>query len=144
MVTPNLPPKGYWELDLSRTASYEITLICLSVHASLSFLMTGSLVFSGIVHVGSWPWYLVTNKSDFWREKKLSLTGQNQAQNEVFHHFLEFGPLVYLEIACNYSLQKCLKSSKYKTHKKFWNPNLVKDKPNKSHAIVFLDIAYDV
>ena len=41
---------SYWTLDVSRTASYEINLVCLPVRPSLSFLKIGSLVFSDIVH----------------------------------------------------------------------------------------------
>ena len=50
----------------------------------------------------------------------------NQAQNEVFHHFLEFGSLVLLEIAYNDNLQQFLTFRRNKTHKKkhFWGPNL--------------------
>ena len=48
----------------------------------------------------------------------------NQAQNEVFCHFLEFGSLVFLDIAYNDSLKQCLTSSKCKTHEKnFGGPN---------------------
>ena len=42
-----------------------------------------------------------------------------------FPHFLKFGSLVFLEIACNDSLQQCLTSSRGITYeKKFWGPNL--------------------
>ena len=44
--------------------------------------------------------------------------GLNQAQNEVFCDFLEFGSLVFLEIAYNDSLQQCLTTSRGKTRKK--------------------------
>ena len=44
----------YWTLNISQTASYEVTYICLfaclSVRPSLSFIKIGSLVFSNIVH----------------------------------------------------------------------------------------------
>ena len=48
----------FWMLDVSQTASYEITLVrqsvcvsaCPPVCPSLSFLKIGSLVFSDIVH----------------------------------------------------------------------------------------------
>ena len=56
-------------LDVSRTASYEITLVHLSVHPSvrpsLSFLKIESLVFSDIVHDDSQPSHLVTDKPGF-------------------------------------------------------------------------------
>ena len=37
-------------------------------------------------------------------DPNLGPTGQNQAQNEVFHHFLEFGLQDFLEIAYDDSL----------------------------------------
>ena len=54
----------------------------------------------------------------------LGSMGLNQAQNEVFHHFLEFGSYCFLEIAYNDSWQQCLISSRGKTHKKIWRPSL--------------------
>ena len=48
----------------------------------------------------------------------LGPAGLNQAQNEVFHHFLELKTLVFLEIACNYSLQQFITSIRGKPHKK--------------------------
>ena len=60
-------------LDVSRTASYEITLVYLSVflfvRPSLSFFKIGSLVFSDIVHDNSWPCYLVTDVARFLQKK---------------------------------------------------------------------------
>ena len=45
---------SYWTLDISQTASYEITPVCLSVRLticlSLKFLQIGSLAFSDILH----------------------------------------------------------------------------------------------
>ena len=60
----------YWTLNVSRTASYEITIVLLSVRPSLSFLKIGSLVFSDILHDDSWPWYLVTDEARFLKKKK--------------------------------------------------------------------------
>ena len=52
-------------------------------------------------------------------------TGLIQVQNEVFHYFLKFESLVFLEIAYSYSLQQCLKFSRGNTHKKeFCAPTL--------------------
>ena len=60
-------------LDVSRTASYEITLVYLSVFLfvcpSLSFFKIGSLVFSDIVHDDNWPRYLVTDQGGFLKKK---------------------------------------------------------------------------
>ena len=60
-----------WTLDVSRTASYEVTLVRPSVCPSLSFLKVGSLVCSDIVHDDSWPWYLVTDEARFLKKKQL-------------------------------------------------------------------------
>ena len=51
-----------------------------------------------------------------FRGSNLGPTGLNQVQNKVYHHFLEFGSLVFLEIAYNDSLQRCVRSSGGKTH----------------------------
>ena len=49
----------------------------------------------------------------------------NQAQNEDFWYFLEFGLYLFLEIAYNDSLRQCLKSSRDKTHEEnLGGPNL--------------------
>ena len=45
----------------------------------------------------------------------LGLMDLNEAQNEVFRYFLEFGSYVFLEIGYNDSLQQCLTSSRDKT-----------------------------
>ena len=101
-------------IGVSRTAPYGITLvrlsICLSaclssVHPLLDFLKIGSLVFSGILYVNTWPWYLVTDEARFLKKKiggpNLGSMGLTQVQNEVFCHLLEFGSYVFLEITCN-------------------------------------------
>ena len=57
-------------LDVSWTASYEITLVRPSVRLSdESDFKIGSLVLSDIVHDDSWPWYLVTNEARFLKKK---------------------------------------------------------------------------
>ena len=64
-------------------------------------------------------------KKNWWLE--LGPKGPKLAQNEVFHHFREFGSLVFLEIAYSDSLQQCLTASRGKTYKiKFGNPHLTK------------------
>ena len=128
-------------LDLSRTESYEITLVhlfvclhirlsvCVSVRQSLSFLKTGSLAFPDIVHDDGWPWYLVTDAVRFLKNKfggpNLGWMSQIQVQSYVFCNFLKFGSLVFLEIVCNDSLQSFPTSSRDKIHEKsFWGQNL--------------------
>ena len=94
---------------LSRTTSFEITLVhlsgCLSVRPSLNYLKIGSLGFSDILHNGSWPQYLVTNEARFLKKIGGQSSGPislNQAQNEIFRHFLGFGSYVFLKLhACN-------------------------------------------
>ena len=64
----------YWMLSVSPTASYEITLIrlsvCLSCRQSQSFLKIGSLFFSDVIHDDSWLRYLVTDGARFLKKKK--------------------------------------------------------------------------
>ena len=124
--------KVFWMLDVSRTAFYEITLLCplsvclsvrlsvsvclcSSIYLSQSFFKIGSLFFS-IIHDNSWPWYLVTDDSRFLRKKNGGRTlvplGLSQAQIEFFLSFFEFGSLVFLEITYNDSLQQCLTFSR--------------------------------
>ena len=81
--TPNhFLSKIFWTLDVSRTASYEITLVCLSICPSLSFLKMGTLVFTDIVvHDDCWPWYLVTDEARFLGGPNLDQMGQNRAWN---------------------------------------------------------------
>ena len=48
-----------------------------------------------------------------------------------FCHFIKFGLSVFLEIAYNDSLQQCLKSSRGKTHEKYFGgPNFDKTSQN--------------
>ena len=97
--------------------------VCRSVRLSLSFLKIGSLVFSDIVHDGSWTWHLVNDrarflKKSFWQpefEPKWPKSGPNLG---FFCHFLKFGFLVFYEISYNGSLQQCLTCSRGKIHEK--------------------------
>ena len=103
-----------WTLDVSRTASYEITVVPLSVRLSLSSLKIGSLVLSDIVHDDSWPWYLVTDRARFLKKtKKQNNNNKKMAagiwakwakivpETSFFCHFLKFGSLVFLETSNN-------------------------------------------
>ena len=96
-----------------------------SLRPSLSFLKIGSLVFSDIVHDDSWPWYLVTDKARFLKNKNggpnLDQMVQNRGRNYVFCHFLKFGWLVFLEFTHNDSFQQQITSHRGKIHEKnFW------------------------
>ena len=48
----------------------------------------------------------------------LGPTGLNQAQNEIFRHFVEFGSYVFLETGHGDCLWQCLTASIGKTHEK--------------------------
>ena len=48
---------SFWTLDVNWTASYEITLVHLSVFPSLTFPKIGSLGFSDILHDDSRTWW---------------------------------------------------------------------------------------
>ena len=103
-----------WTLDVSRTASYEITLVRLSVRPSLSFLIIGSLVFSDMVHHDSCPSYIVNQKARFLKRTKEKGGEQISAKEEakvgpktrffpifssLFHYF---SFKLQTMIACNY------------------------------------------
>ena len=98
--------------------------------------------------------------SNDWRsqifKKKLGarIWGQNQAQNEVFRHYLEFGSLVFLNIRYSDSLKQYLTSSRGETYEKsFWGQNLRQTSQNRAQnyvfchffkfdSLVFLEVAY--
>ena len=87
----------FWTLEVSRTASYEINLVRLSVRLSvhpsvrpwLNFLKIGSLVFSDIVH-DSWPWYLVTDEARFLKRTVAARIWTQQAWIRP-KHCVKFG-----------------------------------------------------
>ena len=63
----------------------------------------------------------------------LGSTGLNQAQNEVFPHFLEFGSYVFLEIEHDDSLRQYLTSIRSKIHdKNFGCPNFGQTDQNRA------------
>ena len=94
-----------------------------------------------------------------FKKKKSGLNlgpmGLNQAQDKVFCHFLDFGSLVFLEIAYSDSLQQCPTFSKGKTHKKMFGAQIrvrrakIVAKINffwyflTFGSLVFLEIAYN-
>ena len=74
-----------------------------------------------------------------YRRPNLGPTGLNQAQNEVLHNFLEFGSLVFLEIAYNDSLQHIVE---VKTHeKKCLGPKFGPNEPKSVPELVFFVVA---
>ena len=62
----------------------------------------------------------------------------NQVQNEVFHHFLEFGSYVFLEIEYHVSLRQCLTPSRGKTHEKSLGPKFGPNGPKSGQKLGFL------
>ena len=70
-------------------------------------------------------WYSGT-MSKYWFYKKFGIPkGLNQAQNEVFYHFIKFESNVFFKTECNDSLQQRLTSSRSKSYeKKLGGPNL--------------------
>ena len=84
-----------WMLDASRTPSYDVTLVrlslpvCSSVRPSLSFLKIGSLFFSDIHD--SCPWYIVTNEARSLKKKHLwPKFGPNKPKSGPKWGFLPF------------------------------------------------------
>ena len=124
-----------WTLGVSRTASYEITLVRLSVCVSVGpsfhpfvsnffqyWIIAFFCLFSDILHDDSWPWYLVTDETIFLKNKNggtsVGPTCVNQAQSKVFPHFVEFGSYVFLETEYDDSLRQYLISIRSKIHEK--------------------------
>ena len=71
----------------------------------------------------------------------LGRTGLNQAQNRVFHPFLEFQSYVFLEMEYDDSLPQCLTSSREKSHEKNWDPNLDQSGQNWSQNVLFFSFS---
>ena len=120
-----------------------LLFVCPSVCPSLTFLKIGSLVFSDIVHDDSWPWHLVTDEPDFCKKKIGSLNWVKWAKirhktRGLFCHFLQFGLLVFLEIAYSDSLEQCITSTRGKTHEKsFLELTLGQNRPKPGPKLVF-------
>ena len=109
------------EHDVSRTASYEITLVCTFVHPSQSFLEIGLLVFCDYLHDDSSPWYVVTDQAKFFKkvlQPDFGPQGPKLGLKWGLCNFFVFGSLVFLEIIYNDSVQQCLTSSRGKYHEK--------------------------
>ena len=112
----------YSTLDVSRTASYEITLARLSACPSvtkfsqdwiISFFWYFTLRYQGIII----KWFGGPN---------LGPTGIHRFQNEVFAIFLSLDYNFFLEIPYIDSLRQCLTSSKGKTHEKILGASWLK------------------
>ena len=114
----------------------------LSDSLSLSFLKVGSLVFSGIVHDDSWPWFLATDDARFLKKKltaRILAKWAKIGQKKVFCHFYKFVLLVFHKIAHNDSLQQCLTSSRGKIHtKKIFLPQFGLKEPKLGLKLGFL------
>ena len=111
----------YMTLDISRTASYEITLVHLVHPFSRSpqiLLKIGSIVFSYIVHNNSWPWYLVTDEAGLNLGHKWAKIGPES------RFFTIISSLVH-QISLKLHVMIAHKSHK----KKFWRPNFGQNGP---------------
>ena len=85
-----------------------------------NFLKFGSLVFLEIRYNDRLQQCSKSSRGATYRkkfgERIWGKMGQNQAQNQVFCHFLKFGSLDFLEIAYTDTLQQCITSSRAKTY----------------------------
>ena len=68
-------------------------------------------------------------------------TGLNQVLNEVFHHFLEFGKLGFLDITYNDSMQQCLTSSRGEIQEKYLWPKYGSNKSKLGPKLGFLSFS---
>ena len=78
-----------------------------------------------------------------FKKKKSGLNlgpmGLNQAQDKVFCYFLDFGSLVFLEIAYNDSMEQFLETNRGKIYEqKLGSPNLDQTGQNHAQNQVFL------
>ena len=110
-------------LDVSQTASYEITpvcpSVCLSFHPSVTkfsqdWIISFFLILYMMITYHGFSWLA---KPDFWKKKKKN-GSQNLGPKWVFCNFIEFGSYIFLEIAYSDSLQPFLTSTWGKTYDK--------------------------
>ena len=110
--------KLFWRLNVSRTVSYEITLICPSFRPSVTKVSQDWII--------SFFWYctlyLVTDKARSLKKKcggpSFRPTGLNQVQNEIFRLFFQICIVSFLDISQDCSLGWSLTSSRDETSKK--------------------------
>ena len=144
-----------WTLDVSRTVSFEITLVRLSFSASivcqsahLSVRLSARRNFSQD-WIFSFFWSLVVLVTRIWAK------GSKSGPKLGFCFFQKFGSLVFLEIPHNNSLQEegkkevedearlhnsleeFLTISGGKTHKKIWGPKFVPNRPRSGLKLDF-------
>ena len=98
-----------WTLDVSRAASYEITLVRLSVRPSFT-KCSKDWIISFFWYC---TWWLLTMISSDWRRQifeknivdpNLDQRDKNYAQNYIFCYSLMFDTLAFLKIAYSDSL----------------------------------------
>ena len=135
------PMKSLWSICRSLSLSL-CSSIRPSVHFSVSnFFKLESLVFSNVLHDDSWPWYSVIDED--WKEfggLNSAPTSLNQAQNEIFTHFIKFGSCAFCEIEYDDSLRQCLTSSRGKIHEKNFGPQILTKQQKMGSEIRFLAI----
>ena len=82
-------------------------------------------IFSRLDH---WPWYLVTDNARFSKKELaariLVQWPQIRPKMRFYTIFLNFGSYIFLQLAYNDSLRQYLTSSRGKSRKKFFWPNL--------------------
>ena len=117
---------GCWTIDVSRTASYEITLVCLSVCPSVrmsvttfsqDWIISFFLILYMMIAMISSDWRSQIFGKKNWRPE----TGPNEPKSGpklVFLPFSQVYSLVFLEITYNDSLQQSITWGK--AHKKNW------------------------
>ena len=88
------------------------------------FLKFGSIVFLEFTYNNSLQQFLTSSRSKIHEKKfwgpNLGQRDQNRVGKQVFCHFLKFGSLAFLEVACSDSLQQFLTSSGSKIHELFF------------------------
>ena len=102
-----------------------------------------SLVFLKIAYSDSLQQCLTSSRGEiheksFWGPT-LGQNGQNGSRNWVFVYFLQFGSLVFLEIASSDSLQQYIASNRSKAHKNIFGDQIwAKTDQNRTQNYVFV------
>ena len=112
-------------LDVSQTASYEITpvcpSVCLSFHPSVTkfsqdWIISFFLILYMMIAYHGFSW--LAKPDFFWGGGEKKMAARIWVQNEFFCDFIEFGSYIFLEITYNDSLQPFLTSTWGKTYDK--------------------------
>ena len=111
------------------------------------FLKFSSLVFLEIAYNDSLQQCLTSSTDKiyekfFWAQ--ICTKGDKiGSETRFFYHFLKFGSLDFLEIACNNSLQQCLISGRGTTHEKiFLGPTFGQIGPESRFFTIFSSLVH--